>query len=99
MLLFALDLNIGRIEGIILLGVFTYFLVDTVKSAKNQSLNKIDEAAISSDEATVQDTSILKTILLSIIGVVGIIIGGGCLSYIKHPACGELFMFSTTFII
>lgn len=76
LLLFALDLNIGRIEGIILLGVFTYFLVDTVKSAKNQSLNKIDEAAISSDEATVQDTSILKTILLSIIGVVGIIIGG-----------------------
>ena len=37
LLLFGLDFNVSRIEGVILLLLFTYFLVNTVKSAKNSN--------------------------------------------------------------
>ncbi len=76
LLVFGLDFNINRIEGIILLLLFAYFLVNTVKSAKN-STNSSDEIDSTSDVAIAEESiSMPKTIVLSLIGIVGIIIGG-----------------------
>ena len=76
LLLFGLNLNISRIEGLILLAVFIYFLIDTVNSAKKSSQETAKEAATTMDVAVTKESSIPKTILLSIIGVVGIVLGG-----------------------
>ncbi|MEG1409534.1 MAG: calcium/sodium antiporter [Terrisporobacter sp.] len=76
LLLFGFNLNISRIEGFIFLAVFAYFLFSTVKSSKNTTLNNVDEAAISIDVETDEQASMPKTILLSVIGIVGIVIGG-----------------------
>ena len=76
LLLFGLDLKIGRIEGLIFLAVFTYFLIDTVKSAKKGSKQNSNEAATTMDIEVPEESSIPKTILLSIIGIVGIVLGG-----------------------
>ncbi|UEL49022.1 calcium/sodium antiporter [Terrisporobacter hibernicus] len=76
LLLFGLNLNISRIEGLILLAVFIYFLIDTVKSAKRSSQETAKEAATTMDVEVTKESSIPKTILLSIIGVVGIVLGG-----------------------
>ncbi|WP_434798413.1 calcium/sodium antiporter [Terrisporobacter vanillatitrophus] len=76
LLLFGLNLNIGRIEGLILLAVFTYFLIDTIKSAKKGNPETANEAATTMDVEVTEQSSMSKTILLSIIGVVGIVLGG-----------------------
>ena len=76
LLLFGLDLRISRIEGIILLAFFTYFLVNTVKTAKNSASNSKEEAAITAEAEEVVEFSLPKTILLSLIGIVGIVLGG-----------------------
>lgn len=76
LLLFGLNLNISRIEGLILLAVFAYFLIDTVKSAKKSSQETANEAATTMDVEVAGQSSMPKTILLSIIGVVGIVLGG-----------------------
>ncbi|WP_434794058.1 Inner membrane protein YrbG [Terrisporobacter petrolearius] len=76
LLLFGLNLNISRIEGLILLAVFIYFLIDTVNSAKKSSQETANEAATTMDVEVTKESSIPKTILLSIIGVVGIVLGG-----------------------
>lgn len=76
LLLFGLNLNINRIEGLILLAVFAYFLIDTVKSAKKSSQETANEAATTMDVEVTGQSSMPKTILLSIIGVVGIVLGG-----------------------
>ncbi|MEG0843417.1 MAG: calcium/sodium antiporter [Romboutsia sp.] len=79
LLLFGFNLNISRIEGLILLAVFVYFLVDTVKTGKKsveESSASYDEAAIAINNESVDEISIPKTILVSIVGIVGIVIGG-----------------------
>lgn len=76
LLLFGLNLNISRIEGLILLVVFTYFLIDTIKSGKKGSQETANEAATTMDVEVTEESSMQKTILLSIIGVVGIVLGG-----------------------
>lgn len=73
LLLFGLDLKIGRIEGLILLAVFAYFLIDTVRTAKKGSS---EESATTMDVEINENASMIKTILLSILGIVGIVIGG-----------------------
>ena len=75
LLVFGIDLNISRVEGLILLAVFAYFLVNTVKSAKKSSISE-DEVAITMDVEIDENASMPKTILLGVIGVVGIVIGG-----------------------
>ena len=69
-------MNISRVEGIIFLVLFTYFLINTVKTAKNSNNNVEEEAAIAAEVEDVVEFSIFKTILLSLIGIVGIIFGG-----------------------
>ncbi|MCC3868748.1 calcium/sodium antiporter [Terrisporobacter mayombei] len=76
LLIFGLNLNISRIEGLILLAVFAYFLIDTVKSAKKGGQETTNEAATTMDVEVARESSMSKTILLSIIGVVGIVLGG-----------------------
>lgn len=73
LLLFGLDLKIGRIEGLILLAVFAYFLIDTIRTAKKGSS---EESATTMDVEINENDSMIKTILLSILGIVGIVIGG-----------------------
>ncbi|MEG0856291.1 MAG: calcium/sodium antiporter [Terrisporobacter sp.] len=76
LLLFSLNMNISRIEALILLVVFVYFLITTVKSAKNINNEPIAEAATTSELEAGEEIAIPKTILLSIIGIVGIVLGG-----------------------
>lgn len=76
LLLFGLNLNINRIEGLLLLVVFVYFLVNTIKSAKASSKESSSEYATTMDLEVAEESSLPKTILFSVIGVVGIILGG-----------------------
>ena len=78
LLIFAFDKNISRIEGIIFLVIFVYFLYTTVKSAKNteESTSLSDNEIAVSDNDIPADTPMFKTIILSLIGIAGIIFGG-----------------------
>lgn len=77
LLLFGLNLKISRIEGIILLALFTYFLINTVKSAKKSSnQSDSDEIAATADIEGSDEVSMPKTILVCIVGIVGIVLGG-----------------------
>lgn len=80
LLLFGFDLKITRIEGLMLLLVFAYFLINTIKSAKkassNESSSSADESAIAIEIEGVEEVAMPKTILFSIIGIIGIVIGG-----------------------
>lgn len=74
--LFGINLRISRVEGLIFLGLFIYFLINTVKNAKNNALDGEEEAAITAEVENIVEFSIPKTILLSVIGIAGIILGG-----------------------
>ena len=69
LLIFAFDKNISRIEGIIFLVIFVYFLYTTVKSAKNTegSTSLSDNEIAVSDNDIPTDTPMFKTIILSLI--------------------------------
>lgn len=83
LLLFVSDLNITRIEGIILLSLFTYFILSTIKQAKISS-NKYKNAIKETAFTFVEKHSILKLILFSIFGTVGIVLGG---DMVVNSAC------------
>ena len=79
LLVFGVNLKLGRIEGLALLALFTYFLVNTIKSAKKATENEFletGETAVAIEIETSSEISLLKTILVSIIGIIGIVIGG-----------------------
>lgn len=79
LLVFGIDLKVGRIEGLVFLVLFTYFLVDTIKSSKKSIENtdlEAGETAIAIETETTSEISFSKTILVSIIGIVGIVVGG-----------------------
>lgn len=71
------ELQLSRVDGIVLLAIFVFFLISTIKKAK---------AAPAQSEADEQKPSLPKGILLSICGLAGIIIGGqlvvNCASHI-----------------
>lgn len=66
LLIFILDLHISVFEGLVFLSIFTWFIYDMIKQAKNNSEE--------SEEVT--ELSTIKTILYIIIGLVGIVFGG-----------------------
>ena len=76
------DSTLSRFDGLMLLALFTYFLVDTVKSSIKQSKANLEansgstESAISLDVATEENISMPKTLVLCAIGIVGIVLGG-----------------------
>ena len=66
LLIFVIDLHISVFEGIILLSIFTWFIYDMIKQAKNNS----------EETEEVTELSTIKTIIYIIIGLVGIVFGG-----------------------
>ncbi len=75
LLLFSSDKYISRAEGILFLITFVYFLVDTIKTAMKESKNEEKtEEAIALDVPN--DTPMIFTIGLSLLGATGIVIGG-----------------------
>ncbi len=76
LLIFAFNLNISRIEGLIFLILFSYFLYFTVTSAKKISSDLDKETATTYELENNSSTSFGKTMLFSFIGIVGIVIGG-----------------------
>jgi len=79
LLAFGINLKLGRVEGLVLLVLFTYFLVNTIKSAKKATENtssESGESAIAVETETTSEISLPKTILISIIGIIGIVVGG-----------------------
>ena len=81
LLVFGLDLKMNRVEGLIFLSLFVYFLINTVKSAKNsiKEESKVDnEIAITADTdvSEIEEISMPKTILICILGIIGIVMGG-----------------------
>ena len=79
LLIFGINLKLGRIEGIALLALFTYFLVNTIKSAKmatDSTSSETGETAIAIETESSSQISLPKTILVSLIGFVGIVVGG-----------------------
>ena len=76
---FGFILKLGRIEGIALLALFTYFLVNTIKSAKmatDSTSSETGETAIAIETESSSQISLPKTILISLVGIVGIVVGG-----------------------
>lgn len=78
LLIFGFDLRLGRFDGLLLLALFVYFLVSTIKSAK---VSISDDTNFESGETAIAietnaDVSLTKTILISIVGIIGIVIGG-----------------------
>lgn len=80
LLIFALDFKLGRIEGIVFLGLFAYFLYYTIKSAKNSISNNngldIENGSSTSELAIDESYSMPKTLIHCIIGVISIVVGG-----------------------
>lgn len=79
LLFFAIDFNISRIEGILFLVVFTYFLISTIKSAKKSTSEEQvsgGEIAVAIEATPVKEVPMATTIILSIVGIVGIVLGG-----------------------
>ncbi|MCI8273542.1 MAG: calcium/sodium antiporter [Clostridia bacterium] len=64
--------NISRIEAIILLLLFIFFIGYTIFMGKKESKNKIDEVDVNEN----QKNSILKNSILIILGIIGLKIGG-----------------------
>lgn len=67
LLLFAIDLHITLIEGLIFLGIFTWFIYSMIKEAKNNNQEEVDD---------VKELPMLKTIIYVVLGLVGIVFGG-----------------------
>ena len=67
LLLFAINLHISLLEGLIFLGVFTWFIYSMVKESMN---NKQEESE------DVKELPMLKTLMYIILGLVGIVFGG-----------------------
>lgn len=76
LLIFGLNLNISRIEGLIFLGLFTYFMYYTLMSTKKLSGEYVAETATTSELEISEEMTMGKTIILSIIGIIGIVFGG-----------------------
>lgn len=76
LLLFGINMNVSRIEGIIFLILFAYFLYYTVMSAKTASSESVAETATTSELEVGKEMPMVKTILLSIVGIIGIVLGG-----------------------
>lgn len=74
------NLNLGRIDGIILLIVFALFLINTVKSglkgSNNDCIDSNGEAAVAIDTSVEESFSLPKTILVCALGIIGIVLGG-----------------------
>lgn len=65
-LIFGIDFNITRLEGVIFLGIFIWFILSLIKQANQNKEN----------EDTVNELPMSKTVFYIILGLAGIILGG-----------------------
>ena len=65
-LIFGIDFNITRLEGVIFLGIFIWFILSLIKQAKQNKEN----------EDIVNELPMSKTVFYIIIGLAGIVLGG-----------------------
>jgi cation:H+ antiporter len=65
-LIFGIDFNITRLEGVIFLGLFIWFILSLIKQAKQNKEN----------EDTVNELPMSKTVFYIILGLAGIVLGG-----------------------
>lgn len=65
-LIFGIDFNITRLEGVIFLGIFIWFILSLIKQAKQNKEN----------EDTVNELPMSKTVFYIILGLAGIVLGG-----------------------
>ena len=65
-LIFGIDFNITRLEGIIFLGIFIWFILSLIKQANQNKEN----------EDTVNELPMSKTVFYVILGLAGIVLGG-----------------------
>ena len=76
---FSYDLSISRLEGILFLMFFTYFLINTIKASRKPNLvsdSNNSETAIAIEVESSTQISMPKTLLVSTIGILGIVFGG-----------------------
>ena len=65
-LIFGIDFNITRLEGVIFLGLFIWFILSLIKQAKQNKEN----------EDIVNELPMSKTVFYIILGLAGIVLGG-----------------------
>ena len=65
-LIFGIDFNITRLEGVIFLGIFIWFILSLIKQANQNKEN----------EDTVNELPMSKTVFYIILGLAGIVLGG-----------------------
>ena len=86
LLLFSTDGNINRIEGVVLLGLFVYYIRKNIKGAK-KSIEIPDETAMTIDEISVRrrvkKREFAKHIVVFIIGAILIGCGARLLALIR----------------
>lgn len=81
LLLFCADMKVGRVEGLVLLSLFAYFIIDMIKTAK-KSISQESEVAEGNSEVAVEveveeaKFSMVKTVLICLVGIAGIVLGG-----------------------
>lgn len=67
-------MNIGRIDGVLLLAVFSVFLLWMVRSA--QKARKHEEHAVGEDEKQMKELSLLRCVCYIVGGLAAIVLGG-----------------------
>jgi cation:H+ antiporter len=79
LLVLSLSFNLSRLDGIIFLVLFALFLINMIKSNINSKDNEDSgsETAIAIEVSDTQSISMPKTLLICLIGIVGIVFGGG----------------------
>lgn len=79
LLVLGFNLNLSRLDGVIFLVLFAVFLINMIKSNLNSKSNETSfgETAIAIEVSQEKETvSLPKTLVLCLIGIVGIVFGG-----------------------
>ncbi|MCR1848468.1 calcium/sodium antiporter [Paraclostridium sordellii] len=80
LVVFCFGLKLSRFEGLILLILFIVFLINTIKSNLNQNNNEVSSGetaiAIEIPDYDSKSVSMPKTLLICLVGIIGIVYGG-----------------------
>lgn len=78
LLVLSLNLELTRLDGLVFLVLFVLFLINMIKSNINSKTNEdsSSETAIAIEASDTKAVSLPKTIVVCIVGIVGIVFGG-----------------------
>ncbi|MEG2985207.1 MAG: calcium/sodium antiporter [Peptostreptococcaceae bacterium] len=78
LLILSLNLELTRLDGLVFLVLFVLFLINMIKSNINSKNNEdsSSETAIAIEASDTKAVSLPKTIVVCIVGIVGIVFGG-----------------------